>query len=150
MVPGYTGGTTPSPTYREVCGGRTGHVEVVKVEFNIDAIDLSELFAVFFATHDPTTENRQGNDVGSQYNSAIFYNSENQLTLATRAIEIAENSGEFSSSIVTSVAPLDEFFLAEDHHHNYFDSNSEAPYCNAVIMPKLSKFKTKFKSLLKD
>ncbi len=149
VVPGYAGGEFSNPTYREVCSGRTGHAEVVKIEFIPDEIDLSELFAVFFATHDPTTLNKQGGDIGTQYRSAIFPTTKEQKRLALLAIDIAENSGEWENKIVTTIEEFDEFYLAEDYHQNYFSENEEAPYCNAVIAPKLQKFKSRFSDLLK-
>ena len=149
VVPGYAGGQISNPTYREVCSGITGHAEVVKIDFIPDEIDLSELFAVFFATHDPTTLNKQGGDIGTQYRSAIFPTTKEQNRLALLAIDIAENSGEWDMGIVTTIEEFDEFYLAEDYHHNYFSENAEAPYCNAVIAPKLQKFKSRFSDLLK-
>jgi peptide-methionine (S)-S-oxide reductase len=150
VSPGYSGGDLADPTYREVCSGLTTHVEVVKVEYDPQRIDLMELFAVFFATHDPTTVNRQGNDVGAHYRSVIFYNSDEQLKAATIGLNLAQSSGEFSSEIVTAIEPAKGFYLAEDYHHNYYSMNSEAPYCSAVIMPKIEKLKKKFRDILKD
>lgn len=149
VLPGYAGGEVSNPTYREVCSGKTGHAEVVKIEFIPEEIDLSELFAVFFATHDPTTLNKQGGDVGTQYRSAIFPTTKEQNRLALLAIDIVENSGEWDNEIVTTIEDFDEFYLAEDYHHNYYSKNTDAPYCNAVIEPKLQKFKSRFSNLLK-
>jgi len=149
VLPGYAGGKVSNPTYREVCSGKTGHAEVVKIEFIPEEVDLSELFAVFFATHDPTTLNKQGGDVGTQYRSAIFPTTKEQNRLALLAIDIVENSGEWDNKIVTTIEDFDEFYLAEDYHHNYFSKNTDAPYCNAVIEPKLQKFKSRFSDLLK-
>ncbi|MBM71648.1 MAG: peptide-methionine (S)-S-oxide reductase [Crocinitomicaceae bacterium] len=149
VLPGYAGGKVSNPTYREVCSGKTGHAEVVKIEFIPEEIDLSELFAVFFATHDPTTLNKQGGDVGTQYRSAIFPTTKEQNRLALLAIDIVENSGEWDNEIVTTIEDFDEFYLAEDYHHNYFSKNAVTPYCNAVIEPKLQKFKSRFSDLLK-
>ena len=149
VVPGYAGGTISNPTYREVCDGITGHAEVVKIEFIVDQIDIAELFAVFFATHDPTTLNRQGGDTGTQYRSVIFPSNTQQRFLAEEALDIVSKSEEWSGDIVTTIESLDEFFLAEDNHHNYFEQNEGAPYCNAVIAPKLQKFKKRFQNLLK-
>lgn len=149
VIPGYAGGAISNPTYREVCSGRTGHAEVVRVEFNVEEIDISELFAVFFATHNPTTLNKQGGDVGTQYRSAIFPSSTEQRTLAEKALKIVIDSGEWEDDIVTTVEDLDAFYKAEDYHNNYFAENEEAPYCSAVIAPKLQKFKKRFKDLLK-
>ena len=149
VLPGYAGGEVSNPTYREVCSGKTGHAEVVKIEFIPEEIDISELFAVFFATHDPTTLNKQGGDVGTQYRSAIFPTTKEQNRLALLAIDIVENSGEWDNEIVTTIEEFDEFYLAEDYHHNYYSKNTDAPYCNAVIEPKLQKFKSRFSNLLK-
>lgn len=147
VVPGYSGGSIKNPCYKEVCSGRTGHAEVVKVDFNPSQISLSVLYDVFFASHNPTTLNRQGNDVGTQYRSAIFPNSEDQKQQAVDAIERAKS--EWDEDIVTSIEELTVFYLAEDYHHNYFDLNEEAPYCDAVIAPKLQKFRRRFPELLK-
>ncbi len=149
VEPGYTGGLIPNPTYKEVCSGKTGHAEVVRIVFNPNKIHLSELLAVFFATHDPTTLNRQGGDVGTQYRSAIFPSSSLQKDLAEKAIAIASESGEWNNKIVTTIEELKEFYLAENYHHNYYAENEEAPYCSSVIAPKLQKFKKNFQNLLK-
>ena len=149
VLPGYAGGKTVNPTYREVCSGRTGHAEVVKVTFDPNVIDIVNLFSVFFAIHDPTTLNKQGGDVGTQYRSAIFPASKAQRDLAEAVIQAANESGNWIDPIVTIIEDLEEFYLAEDYHHNYFAENEEAPYCNAVIAPKLSKFEKKFSELLK-
>jgi len=149
VLPGYAGGRLANPTYREVCSGRTGHAEVVKVTFDPKIIDIVNLFSVFFATHDPTTLNKQGGDIGTQYRSAIFPASKAQRDLAEAAIKAANESGNWKNQIVTTIEDLEEFYLAEDYHHNYFAENQEAPYCNAVIAPKLSKFEKKFSVLLK-
>ena len=147
VVPGYSGGSIKNPCYKEVCSGRTGHAEVVKVDFNPSQISLSTLYDVFFASHNPTTLNRQGNDVGTQYRSAIFPNSEVQKQIAVEAIERAKS--EWGEDIVTSIEELKVFYLAEDYHHNYFAQNEDAPYCDAVIAPKLQKFRRRFPELLK-
>ena len=147
VVPGYSGGSIKNPCYKEVCSGRTGHAEVVKVDFNPSQISLSTLYDVFFASHNPTTLNRQGNDVSTQYRSAIFTNSEVQKQIAVEAIERAKS--EWGKDIVTSIEELKVFYLAEDYHHNYFAQNEDAPYCDAVIAPKLQKFSRRFPELLK-
>lgn len=149
VIPGYAGGVISNPTYREVCSGRTGHAEVIKIEYVITEVDLAQLFAVFFATHDPTSLNRQGGDVGTQYRSAIFPSSTEQRFLAEKALKIAKESGEWEDEIVTTIEELNTFYIAEDYHHNYFAENEEAPYCSAVIAPKLQKFKRRFEHLLK-
>ena len=148
VVPGYAGGAISNPTYREVCSGRTGHAEVVRIVFYTDLIDVSELFAVFFATHDPTTLNRQGGDSGTQYRSVIFTSNSEQQLFAKKAVDIASKSGEWRDDIVTTIESLEEFYLAEDYHQNYFAQNEEAPYCNAVIAPKIANLKKKFSGLI--
>ena len=144
---GYMGGHIKNPAYREVCTGRTGHAEVVKVVYDAGVISLESLLEVFFATHDPTTLNRQGADVGTQYRSAIFYNSEEERTVSQSAIERAQ--ALHADAIVTEVVPVAAFYPAEDYHQAYFELNGEAPYCKAVIAPKMKKFRDQFESLLK-
>lgn len=146
-VSGYMGGHIKNPGYREVCTGRTGHAEVVQVAYDATRIALSDLLAVFFATHDPTSLNRQGADVGTQYRSAIFYNSEAQQATAEAALQQAQ--GDFENRIVTEIAPASAFYEAEDYHQAYYELNGEAPYCRAVIAPKMQKFRKQFEPLLK-
>ena len=146
-VSGYMGGHIKNPGYREVCTGRTGHAEVVQVIFDPSRIALSDLLAVFFATHDPTTLNRQGADVGTQYRSAIFYNSNAQQASAEAALQLAQR--DFENKIVTEIAPASAFYEAEDYHQAYYELNGEAPYCRAVIAPKMQKFRKQFEPLLK-
>ena len=146
-VSGYMGGHIKNPGYREVCTGRTGHAEVVQVAYDTSRIALSDLLAVFFATHDPTTLNRQGADVGTQYRSAIFYNSEDQQATAEAALQQAQ--GDYENRIVTEIAPASAFYEAEDYHQAYYELNGEAPYCRAVIAPKMQKFRKQFEPLLK-
>jgi peptide-methionine (S)-S-oxide reductase len=146
-VSGYMGGHIKNPGYREVCTGRTGHAEVVQVIFDPSRIALSDLLAVFFATHDPTTLNRQGADVGTQYRSAIFYNSNAQQASAEAALRQAQ--GDYENRIVTEIAPASAFYEAEDYHQAYYELNGEAPYCRAVIAPKMQKFRKQFEPLLK-
>ena len=150
LEPGYAGGETKNPTYHEVCTGTTGHAEVIRITFDPNVIDVVELYEVFFATHDPTTVNRQGNDVGTHYRSVVLYNSTSQRELAETAINAVNATGIYNSPVVTEVVELDDFYLAEDYHKNYFSSNSDAPYCSAVIAPKLSKFREKFRMILKS
>ncbi len=138
-APGYAGGTVDNPTYESVSTGKTGHAEVVKVEFDPDQISLPDLLAVFFEIHDPTTLNRQGNDVGTQYRSIILYNHENQGTVVRRALAAAQTN--FSAPIVTEVKKLDKFWPAENYHVDYFAKNKNQPYCRLVIAPKLAKLK---------
>lgn len=141
---GYMGGHLPHPSYRQVCGGDTGHVEVVRVHFDPHVLSYAQLLRVFFAGHDPTTLNRQGNDAGTQYRSVIFYNSEQQHQEAEKAIACLQSSGEWSKPIVTAVEAATEFFVAEDYHQDYYANHSVQPYCQLVIAPKLKKFKEEF------
>jgi len=146
---GYMGGRNENPTYKQVCAGNTGHAEVVRVTFDPGQISYHDLLAVFFATHDPTTLNRQGNDVGTQYRSVIFYNSDEQRRQAQQAIAELTSGHEFPAPIVTAVEPAATFFIAEDYHQNYFNENSEQPYCRFIIAPKLEKFRKTFAEKLK-
>jgi len=146
---GYMGGRVENPTYQQVCTGTTGHAEVVRVTFEPGQISYRDLLAVFFATHDPTTLNRQGNDVGTQYRSVIFYNSEEQRHQADEAIAELTAAHEFPSPIVTAVEPAATFYVAEGYHQNYFNENSEQPYCRFIIAPKLEKFRKAFAERLK-
>ena len=146
---GYMGGRVENPTYRQVCTGTTGHAEVVRVTFDASQSSFRDLLAVFFATHDPTTLNRQGNDVGTQYRSVIFYDSEEQRREAEQAIAELAAAREFNAPIVTTVEPAAPFFVAEDYHQNYFNQNSEQPYCQFIIAPKLEKFRKAFAEKLK-
>lgn len=138
-VSGYTGGQTPNPSYREVCSGTTGHAEAVSVTFDGEITTLSEILDIFWQTHDPTTLNRQGADVGTQYRSAIFYSDEAQLAIIQESIAKLEQSGDYSDPIVTQIEKLTEFFPAEEYHHNYYNLNSSEGYCRVVISPKLKK-----------
>lgn len=146
-MPGYAGGTTPNPTYESVCSGATGHAEVTKIEFDPAVISFNDLLTVFFATHDPTTLNRQGNDVGTQYRSIILYTTPEQKQTAEKFIAELNVEG---SKIVTRLAPLDVFYPAEEYHRNYYRNNPEQAYCQLVISPKLEKLKEKFNKLLKE
>lgn len=148
-MPGYTGGTTKHPTYEQVCGGSTGHAEVIRVEFDPAEVSYRDLLGVFFGTHNPTTVNRQGPDVGEEYRSVIFTASQNQASEAAEFINALNKSGEFDAPIVTKVEPLKNFFEAEAYHRNYYAQNQEAGYCQAVISPKLAKFRAKYAHLLK-
>ncbi|MBI3589098.1 MAG: peptide-methionine (S)-S-oxide reductase MsrA [Candidatus Liptonbacteria bacterium] len=152
VLPGYAGGLPADgklSTYEEVCSGRTGHAEVIKIEFDPELIKYETLLTVFFATHDPSTPNRQGNDVGEQYRSTILYSTEEQREEAEKFIEELEKSSKEGGEIVTEVKPLKEFYEAEDYHKNYYKRNSSAPYCQVVINPKLQKVQEKFAELLK-
>ncbi|MDX1979933.1 MAG: peptide-methionine (S)-S-oxide reductase MsrA [Bryobacteraceae bacterium] len=146
VVSGYTGGGNPNPTYEQVCGGRTGHAEVVRVEFDPEVISFAEILEIFFAIHDPTTLNRQGNDVGTQYRSAIFYHSPQQKKTAEEMIARLNAEGVWLSRIVTEVTPAPEFFAAEEYHQNYFVNHPEQGYCSFVVSPKVSKFRKYFSS----
>jgi peptide-methionine (S)-S-oxide reductase len=146
---GYMGGRVENPTYKQVCTGTTGHAEVVRVTFDPSQISYRDLLAVFFAIHDPTTLDRQGNDVGTQYRSAIFYSSDEQRREAEKAIAELTAAGEFSAPVVTAIGPAAAFFVAEDYHQNYFNENSQQPYCRFIIAPKLEKFRKAFAEKLK-
>jgi peptide-methionine (S)-S-oxide reductase len=143
-VSGYMGGHVDNPTYRQVCNGDTGHVEVVQVTFDPSQIKYRDLLEVFFAVHDPTTLNRQGNDVGEQYRSVIFYTSEEQEAEAVETIATLNAAKAFPEPIVTSVEPAEKFYIGEDYHQEYYDNNATQPYCQFVIAPKLKKFEKKF------
>jgi peptide-methionine (S)-S-oxide reductase len=146
---GYAGGSTPRPTYRDVCSGTTGHAEVVRVTFDPSVVSYGDVLDVFFATHDPTILNRQGNDVGTQYRTAIYYHSPEQKRVAD--VKIAELTREqvFDRPIVTELAPAGEFFKAEDYHQGYFEANPNQPYCQYVVSPKVAKFRKKFADRIK-
>ena len=146
---GYMGGRIENPTYKQVCTGTTGHAEVVRVTFDPNQTSYRDLLGVFFAIHDPTTLDRQGNDVGTQYRSAIFYNSDEQRREAEKVVAELTAAGEFPAPIVTAVEPATTFFVAEDYHQNYFDENSNQPYCRFIIAPKLEKFRKAFAEKLK-
>ena len=150
VLPGYAGGQTHNPTYTQVAMGSTGHAEVIKIEFDPDSISYEILLTVFFATHDPTTLNRQGADVGAQYRSVIFYTSEDQKTEAVKFISELNASNAQGKAIVTQIEPLDVFYEAEDYHRDYYARNSDNPYCQVIINPKLKKVQEKFAQLLKD
>ena len=146
---GYAGGQTKNPSYREVCNGDTGHAEVVQVHYDPNVVSYQDLLSIFFGIHDPTTLNRQGADVGTQYRSAIFYHSEEQKEVAEKLIRDLEAQQVFDKPIVTQVVPLDTFYMAEDYHQEYFAKNPYQPYCMAVVSPKVSKFRRHFLELLK-
>ena len=142
---GYAGGTTENPSYEQVCTGMTGHAEVIQVEFDPSIISYEELLEVFFETHNPTTINRQGNDVGTQYRSIILYHSDEQREIAERVKKRLDQSGKWKNPIVTEIKPFTEFYIAEDYHQDYYNQNKNQPYCRAVISPKLEKFEKIFK-----
>jgi len=147
VVSGYSGGHVPNPSYREVCSGTTGHAEVVQVEFDPATIAYRDLLEVFFTIHDPTTLNRQGNDVGPQYRSVIFYHSPQQRQTAEALIAQLEAERVWPNPIVTELQPFERFYPAEDYHQRYYELNSGQPYCQLVVAPKLAKFRAKFAQL---
>jgi peptide-methionine (S)-S-oxide reductase len=144
VISGYAGGETHTPTYEQVCTGSTGHAEVVQVTFNSQEISFENLLEVFFAIHDPTTLNRQGADVGTQYRSIIFYHSEQQNATAEQVIKELETTENWQNSIVTELIQFETFYPAEDYHQEYFTNNGRQPYCRAVIAPKVAKFRKGF------
>lgn len=150
VKPGYSGGHVKNPSYKEVCAETTGHAEVVQITFDADIVSYSEILEVFFMTHDPTTLNRQGNDVGTQYRSAIFYHSDQQKEVAEKVIELFEEEKVYDKPIVTEVTEFDKFYIAEDYHINYFARNKTQGYCQFVVAPKLEKFRKIFKDQLKE
>lgn len=146
---GYAGGTVENPTYEQVCNGNTGHAEVARITFNPDVISFEELLEVFWTTHDPTTLNRQGADVGTQYRSAVFYLNNEQKQIAEKS-KIESAPQLWSGEIVTEITPLNKFYPAENYHQDYYNQNSEKSYCKFVINPKLQKFREKFKDKIKE
>jgi peptide-methionine (S)-S-oxide reductase len=149
VTSGYMGGFVNKPTYKEVCTGTTGHAEVIQLVYDKSLVRLEDILEAFFLTHDPTTLNRQGNDVGTQYRSAIFYHTEEQKLIAESIISELNKSGAYPDKIVTEVVAEKEFFKAEDYHQNYFNDNKTQGYCQFVIQPKVDKFKKVFKDKLK-
>ena len=144
VIPGYCGGDSKNPTYNEVCSGKTGHVEVAKVVYDPDSVNLSHLLDVFWKTHDPTTLNRQGNDVGTQYRSAIFYNELSQKSKILKFKEELNLNFFWDKPVVTEIEKIDVFYVAENYHHNYFNNNKSQGYCQFVIKPKIDKYKNIF------
>lgn len=149
VISGYIGGAVKNPSYKEVCTGKTGHAEAVEVHFNPDEISYVQLLEVFFAVHDPTTRNRQGNDIGEQYRSGIFYHAPEQKQQAQEYIDTLQKDNVYSNAIVTEVTQASAFYPAEQEHSNYFNLHKEQPYCSMVIGPKVQKFKKNFKDNLK-
>jgi peptide-methionine (S)-S-oxide reductase len=147
VMPGYAGGAAANPTYEQVCSGRSGHAEVVRIEYDPNMVSFEDLLTVFFSTHDPTTLNRQGNDVGTQYRSIFFWDTEDQKREAQDFIKHLERSGEFPG-IVTEIKPLETFYEAEDYHREYYRRNTNQPYCQFVISPKVEKLQKRFRELL--
>ncbi len=144
VISGYTGGTIKNPAYREICTGRTGHAEAIKITYDPAKINFTDLLEVFFATHDPTTLNRQGNDVGTQYRSEIFYTNENQRKDAEAFIALLEKERVFGSPIVTAISEEKPFYNAEQEHQNYYNDNRRQPYCQFIIVPKIKKLNLYF------
>lgn len=149
VTPGFIGGTTENPTYKEVCTGTTGHAEALHISFDPQVISFRELLEVFFVTHDPTSLNRQGNDIGTQYRSEIFYTSSNQKTQAERFITILNDQNFFENPVVTQLSAASKFYPAEDYHFDYFNNHPENSYCSTVIAPKVEKFETFFETYLR-
>lgn len=142
---GYSGGEDKNPSYREVCGGQTGHAEVIRIEFDTDIVSLEKILEIFFTIHDPTTLNQQGADKGTQYRSIILYENNDQMIQANQIIDKLNQSGAFNNPIVTEVVPLEIFYPAEDYHQNYFQKNPDQAYCQLVIAPKIERFNKVFK-----
>ena len=148
VMSGYAGGTVKNPTYEAVCTGKTGHAEVIRIEFDPGQISFNDLLTVFFATHDPTTLNRQGNDVGTQYRSIILYTNDAQKTAAEAFIKKLHESDPKGKPVVTEIKPLGEFYEAEEYHRNYYKNNPSQPYCQVIIEPKVQKLEKQFAELL--
>ncbi|WKW46860.1 peptide-methionine (S)-S-oxide reductase MsrA [Myroides sp. JBRI-B21084] len=144
VLPGYIGGTTENPTYEEVCTGLTNHAEAIKIEFDSNLISYQELLEVFFATHDPTSLNKQGNDIGTQYRSEIFYTTDAQKEQANLFVKILNDQRIFETSVVTKVSKATTFYFAENYHQNYFNNNPQNSYCAMVVAPKIKKFEKFF------
>ncbi len=149
VVVGYAGGEVPNPSYQLVCTGTTGHAEVAQIEYHPEQISFRELLEVFFTVHNPTTLNRQGPDVGPQYRSAIFYHNDEQRQIAEEVVQEIEAAGVWDDELVTELAPLDNFYPAEDYHQRYFQRNPNQAYCQAIIRPKVQKFRERWASKLK-
>lgn len=149
VLPGYAGGDVENPTYEEVSGGKTGHAEVIYIEFDPSQVNYRDLLTIFFASHDPTTLNRQGHDVGPQYRSIILYTNPGQSRVAREFIDEVNRSSKLGDPVVTEVVPFEKFYEAEDYHKNYYERNKSAGYCELVINPKLEKVQKQFSNLLK-
>lgn len=145
VEPGYSGGEVENPTYEQVSSGNTGYAEAIQIKFDLSIISFEKILEVFFATHDPTTLNRQGNDVGTQYRSVIFYHDEVQKEIAEKMITNLQKSGKYQNPIVTQIEPFKNFFKAENYHKDYFENNKDAPYCQLIIDPKIKKLMEDFK-----
>jgi len=150
VTSGYIGGQVPNPTYKDVCSGLTGHAEAIEIDYDPAVISFQKLLEVFFATHDPTTLNRQGADVGTQYRSGVFFHDEEQRRIALEAIQALDRSRAFGAKIVTEVSPASTFYRAEDYHQDYYANNPFQPYCQAVAAPKVAKVRKVFQELVKE
>jgi peptide-methionine (S)-S-oxide reductase len=150
VVSGYAGGEHPAPTYREVCSGRTGHAEVVRVEFDPDVVSFKEILRIFFTIHDPTTLNRQGADRGTQYRSIILFHDSEQERISREVMAQLTETGTFDDPLVTELVPIEDFHPAEVEHEEYYDRNPQAPYCQAVVAPKVSKARQELSHLMLD
>lgn len=149
-VPGYAGGTVPHPTYEQVCTGRTGHAEAVEVTYDPTVVSFRDLLGIFFTTHDPTTLNRQGNDIGTQYRSAVFYRDPAQRATVEEVVRELSEAKVWRRKIVTEIVPYSVFYEAEEYHHNYFRRNPEKGYCQVVIAPKMAKFRKQYADRLRS
>lgn len=150
VVPGYSGGKVENPTYDDVCTGETGHAEAAQIEFDPTVIPYEKLLDVFWHTHDPTTLNRQGNDIGTQYRSAIFYHNDKQREIAEKSKRDLEESGIYRDPIVTEIVPFKKFYIAEDYHKKYYEQHQDAPYCRYVIDPKIQKLLKQYAKDIKN
>ena len=149
VVPGYIGGHTTNPTYKDICTGATGHAEAISIDYDSKIVSLENILMIFFSTHDPTTLNRQGNDIGTQYRSSIFNNDQNEIKIILNFISDLEKSNKFENRIVTTIEKKSTFYVAENYHHDYFSLNKNVPYCSVVITPKVKKLMDSKSSLLK-
>lgn len=150
VLPGYTGGTIQNPSYNNVCSGNTGHAEAIQIEFDPAQIPFEKILDIFWHTHNPTTLNQQGNDIGTQYRSAIFYYDEKQKQIAEKSKEALKKEDVYKDPIVTEITHFTNFYVAEDYHNNYFDRNADVPYCNFVISPKIHKLLEKYGKDVKE
>jgi peptide-methionine (S)-S-oxide reductase len=150
VLPGYAGGTVKNPSYDEVCMETTGHAESIQVKFDSKIISFEKILNIFWHTHNPTTLNRQGNDIGTQYRSAIFFHDEKQKEIAEKSKKDIEQAGLYKDPIVTEITPFKNFYIAEDYHKNYYDKHQEAPYCNFVIDPKIHKLLQQYRNDMKE
>jgi peptide-methionine (S)-S-oxide reductase len=146
VLPGYAGGTVKDPSYDQVCAGNTGHAESIQIKFDPKVLPFEKILDIFWHTHDPTTLNRQGNDIGTQYRSAIFFHNEKQKEIAEKSKKDLEDKGVYKNSIVTEITPIKDFYVAEDYHKDYYDNHQDAPYCNYVIDPKIHKLLQRYGS----